>query len=85
MAVNGVWQEDDQKTEEVVVAYYKELFTTSQPTKFSELLRAVQPKVTTSMNQMLTRDFNVAEVKLALKQMHPQKAPSLDDMPSLFF
>ena len=85
MDVNGVWQEDDQKIEEVVVAYYKELFTTSQPTKFSELLRAVQPKVTTSMNQMLTRDFNVAEVKLALKQMHPQKAPSLDDMPSLFF
>ena len=71
MDVNGVWQEDDQKIEEVVVAYYKELFTTSQPTEFSELLRAVQPKVTTSMNQMLTRDFNVAEVKLALKQMHP--------------
>ena len=80
-----MWQEDDQKIEEVVVAYYKELFTTSQPTEFSELLHVVQPKVTTSMNQMLTRDFNVAEVKLALKQMHPQKAPGLDDMPSLFF
>ena len=35
---NEVWQEDDQKVEEVVVAYYKDLFTTSQPTEFSELL-----------------------------------------------
>lgn len=66
MDVNGVWQEDDQKIEEVVVAYYKELFTTSQPTEFSELIHAVQPKMTTSMNQMLTRDFNTTEVKLEL-------------------
>ena len=35
---NEVWQEDDQKVEEVVVGYYKDLFTTSQPTEFSELL-----------------------------------------------
>ena len=68
-----------------MVAYYKELFTTSQPTEFSELLHAIQPKVTTSMNQMLTRDFNAAEGKLALKQMHPQKALGPNDMPHLFF
>ncbi|XP_065619215.1 uncharacterized protein LOC136063166 [Quercus suber] len=47
---NEVWHEDDQKVEEVVVAYYEDLFTTSQPTEFSELLQAVQPKVSTSMN-----------------------------------
>ena len=78
-------QEDDQKVEEVVVAYYKELFTISQPTKFSDLLYAVQPKVTNSMNQMLTRDFNAGEVKLALKQMHPLKAPGSDGMTPLLF
>ena len=38
---NEVWQEDDQKVEEVVVAYYKDLFTTSQPTEFSELLLTI--------------------------------------------
>ena len=41
MDVNKVWQEDDQKIEEVVVAYCKELFTTSQPIEFSNLLHAV--------------------------------------------
>ena len=38
---NEVWQEDDQKVEEVVVAYYKDLFTTIQPTQFSELLLTI--------------------------------------------
>ena len=30
--INEVWHEDDDKVEEVVVEYYKELFTTSHPT-----------------------------------------------------
>ena len=75
------WHEEDEKVEEVVVAYYNELFTTSQPTEFSEMIQAVQPKVTSLMNQALTRDFTGAEVKLALKQMYPLKAPGPDGMP----
>ena len=67
------------------MAYYNELFTTNQPTKFSEMIQAVQPKVTPSMNQALARDFTGAKVKLALKQMYPLKVPRLDGMPSLFF
>ena len=78
---NETWQEDDEKVEEVVVAYYNELFTTSQPTKFSELLQAIQPKVTPSMNQALTKNFKAVEVKLALKQMYPPKVPGSDGMP----
>ena len=85
MDANEVWHEDDDKVEEVVVEYYKELFTTSHPIEFLELIQAVQPKVTTSMNQSLTRDFNAAKIKVALKQMYPLKAPGLDGMPSLFF
>ena len=38
---NEVLQEDDRKVEEVVVAYYKDLFSTSQSTEFSELLQAI--------------------------------------------
>ena len=34
---------------------------------------------------MLLRDFQESEVKTALKQMYPLKAPGLDGMPPLFF
>ena len=37
------------------------------------------------MNQILTRDFFALEVKLALKQMYPQKALGPNGMPPLFF
>ncbi|XP_050241151.1 uncharacterized protein LOC126690058 [Quercus robur] len=39
-----------------------------------ELIDAVEPKVTSAMNQMLLRDFQDGEVKKALKQMYPLKA-----------
>ena len=80
-----MWQEEEQLIEEIVVNYYKDLFTTSNPTNFNELLEAVETKVSPSMNQMLTRDFTTREVEQALKQMHPQKAPGPDGMPPLFF
>ena len=37
------------------------------------------------MNQDLILSFNESEVRLALKQMYPLKAPGLDGMPPLFF
>ena len=50
MDANGVWQEDEGKIEEIVVEYYNNLFTSSSPSDFSELLQAIQPKVTLLLN-----------------------------------
>ena len=85
MDADGVWQEDEGKIEEVVVEYYNNLFTSSSPLDFSELLQAIQSKLTPSMNQMLLKPFTGEEVRLALKQMHPLKAPGPNGMPPLFF
>ena len=65
--------------------YYKSLFQSSNPTEFSEILEAVQHKVSPTMNQNLTKDFNACEVSLTLKQMYPLKAPGPHGMPPLFF
>lgn len=65
--------------------YYSELFPSSSTTNFTEILEAVQPKVTLYMNDRLLREFNPGEVHRALKQMYPLKAPGLDDMTLLFF
>ena len=81
----GVWQEEDEKIEKVVVEYYNNLFTFNSPIDFSEILHAIQPKVTPSMNQMLLKPFTTEEVRLTLKQMYPLKAPGPNGMPPLFF
>ena len=52
---DGVWQEEDEKIEKVVVEYYNNLFTSSSPTDFLEILQAIQSKVTPLMNQMLLK------------------------------
>ena len=36
------------------------------------------------MNQQLTKEYSENEVKTALKQMYPLKAPSPDGMPPCF-
>ncbi|KAL9670606.1 hypothetical protein QQ045_008160 [Rhodiola kirilowii] len=41
--------------------------------------------VTEEMNAMLTAPFTEGEVKRALFQMHPTKAPGLDGFPALFY
>ena len=37
------------------------------------------------MNALLIREFQVGEVRKAIKQMHPLKALGLDDMNPLFY
>lgn len=85
MDANDVQWEDDTRMEEIVVDYYNNLFSSSNPEDFTELLNAVQPKVFVAMNEELTRNFTGEEVRLALKQMYPLKAPGPNGMPPLFY
>jgi len=47
---DGVWQVEKDKVEEMAIGYYGDLFSTSNQVEFSDLLLAVQPKVTQAMN-----------------------------------
>lgn len=85
MDSSGRWHEDEDKMGELVVEYYKELFSTNHPTEFTKLIQAIQPKVTPTMNRMLAMEFNANEVKMAVKQMYSLKAPGPDGMPPLFY
>ena len=85
MDESNTWQESDEKISEVIIAYYQNLFTTSQPDISDEFLEAIKPGVTPQMNSSLIRDFSAIEVKKALDQMYPLKSPGPDGMPPLFY
>ena len=66
MDESEICQDDEEKISEVIIAYYQNLFTTSQPDISIEFIDATQPNVTNLMNNMLIKDFNAGEVKKAL-------------------
>ena len=82
---DGVWQIEEDKLEEIAIGYFRDLFSTSNLVDFSDLLLAMQPKVTHAMNEWLVQPFVESEVNVALKQMYPLKAPGPNGMPPLFF
>ena len=81
----GVWQEDDQTVENIILDNFSNIFETNRPTGTSTVIDAIQPVVIDSMNRFLFQPFQADEVHKALKQMHPKKSPGLDGMPPLFY
>lgn len=49
------------------------------------MVDVIPRKVTDQMNDMLNAPYTADEVKIALFQMAPQKAPGLDGFPAQFF
>ncbi|XP_010445465.1 PREDICTED: uncharacterized protein LOC104728135 [Camelina sativa] len=62
-----------------------DLFTSSEPSDFAEMLDEVQPSISLETNELLTREVTEHEVKHALFMMHPDKAPGPDGMTALFY
>ncbi|KAK9992957.1 hypothetical protein SO802_022660 [Lithocarpus litseifolius] len=76
---NGNWQEDEQQVENIIVGYFRDIFHTQGPADSSTLIEAIEPVVTSDMNDSLTQVFQADEVHRALKQMHPKKSPGPDE------
>ena len=65
--------------------YYKDLFTSSDPSEIDEVVQHTRKVVTKKMNRELVGGFSRAKLEVALKQMVLLKAPGLDSMPSIFY
>ncbi|XP_075663047.1 uncharacterized protein LOC142632551 [Castanea sativa] len=75
----GEWHIDEEKIAIIAEEYYKELFTASNSLDMEEVINSVDKVVTEDMAQDLLRPYTANEVKTALFQVHPSKAPSPDD------
>ena len=76
---------DNEEISALLVSYYQQLFTSSNPNGIETVLEVVPHVVTEEMNTDLTREFTKVEVVHALKQMAPLNAPGPDGMPPIFY
>lgn len=85
MDENGDWHDNKPGMEKVVVDYFSKLFDSNGGENFGEILADVAPVVTEEMNAELTRSVDDEEIKDAVFQMHPTKAPGPDGMSPGFY
>ena len=70
----GNWHDSPDSIAEVVVSYFKNLYSSAYPTRISDVLDSIPTKVTKDMNQSLIKEFTREEIEVALNQMHPNKS-----------
>ncbi|XP_075663156.1 uncharacterized protein LOC142632674 [Castanea sativa] len=79
------WVEEEEDLGRVVEAYFQNMFTSSNPNQFEEILMGLQTVITTKMSASLSRDYQADEVLLALKQMAPLTTPGPDSMSPILY
>ncbi|PNX92710.1 ribonuclease H [Trifolium pratense] len=82
---DGVWWRGDQNVERVLINYFEDLFTSSNPSNIEATCEVVQGKLSEEHKAWCETDFSREEIKEAIDQMHPLKAPGPDGLPALFY
>ena len=66
---NGIWQDNEEVVLGMLIEFYENLFTSSNPCHLERILEGVQPMVTEDMRTGLAKPFTVEEVECAIKDM----------------
>ncbi|KAK1650836.1 hypothetical protein QYE76_068641 [Lolium multiflorum] len=77
--------EDIQEISDLSRDFFGNLYQTEGTQGMDSVLNTVPRKVSESMNAGLVKPYTEAEVKTALFQMYPMKAPGPDGFPAHFF
>ena len=83
--MDGTVIEQQSDIERVKIQHFSTQFQSSNPNAIEEVVAHVPRVVMEEMNDWLVRDFHPEEVRFALFQMHPSKAPGPDGMTTFFF
>ena len=81
----GRWQSEEGIYTKILMDFYANLFTTSNPQNLDRIMDGVQKVVTKEMNSKLAAIYTMEEVELAIKEVAPLKAPRPNGMPPLFY
>ena len=76
---------DTMEMEQMAKEFYNNLFASKGVANMEQVLDHVPHKVTADMNASLNAPYTEEEVKRALFQMFPTKAPGPDRFPAHFF
>ncbi|XP_059436330.1 uncharacterized protein LOC132169290 [Corylus avellana] len=82
---NGRLCTQAMEIEGAFVNYFQTILTSSNPTGIEECTAGMGSKVTREMNSQLLAPFMNMEVKMALDQMDPMKAPGPDGFTAKFY
>ena len=81
----GGWVEEVEDISQVAINYFENLFNAGTYSQVDDCLNTMEHKVTPDMQQILSSDFTTEEIKTAVFQMGPTKAPRPDGMNALFY
>ena len=82
---NNIWVEEPEEVADVAIDDFESIFHSGSCQRMEDCLDAVQQKVTPAMQEVLSSTFTAEEIKAALFQMGPTKAPGPDNMNALFY
>jgi hypothetical protein len=77
----ATWEENCEE----IQGFYQSLYLSQGYKPMEELLDIVPTRVTTPMNEAFDKEYTPEDVKVALFQMAPSKAPGVDGFTAGFF
>lgn len=83
--VNGNKKQGEASKGAIAEAYFKDLFTSSNPGNFQEIFHDFQPRISSSMNDSLTKLVTSKEIKEAVFSIIASSVPGADGFSGLFF